>query len=135
MVVDGLPATMKDLRPSNNQFIGEVSLESLPQRLQYLDIANNQLSANPTGDGGPGSVQGWTSTTASQHRTFLNPDRRRFCHGHQRLAGGHRMICIGQDQYPALGEIRDIAATEYDCPERRISLLARRGNTFTKGSV
>ena len=44
MVVDGLPATMKDLRPSNNQFIGEVSLESLPQRLQCLDIANNLLS-------------------------------------------------------------------------------------------
>ena len=44
MVVDGLPATMKDLRLSNNQFIGEISLESLPERLQYLDIANNQLS-------------------------------------------------------------------------------------------
>ena len=43
MVVDGLPATMKDLRLSNNQFIGEISLESLPERLQYLDIANNQL--------------------------------------------------------------------------------------------
>ena len=60
MVVDGLPATMKDLRLSNNQFIGEISLESLPERLQYLDIANNQLSANPTK--GHLSVVGWTST-------------------------------------------------------------------------
>ena len=79
MVVDGLPATMKDLGPSNNQFIGEVSLESLPQRLQCLDIANNLLSER-----GDGRV---ASAGLRAQRRNIDPRSRRLA-GHQRLAGG-----------------------------------------------
>ena len=103
--LDGLPATMKDLRLSNNQFIGEVSLESLPERLQYLDIANNQLSANPTKDTSPWWV-GPVPQFWGKPRTFSNPSSC-FCHGADPI-DGHRKV-VGQDQYPALGEVRETA--------------------------
>ena len=55
-----LPGTLTDFDARCNEFSGSVDLTQLPAALSYLNLGDNQLSANPTK--GHLSVVGWTST-------------------------------------------------------------------------
>ena len=103
--LDRLPAAVRALGLSNNKFTGEVSLENLPKCLEYLSLSENQLSADPTKDTSPWWV-GPVPQFWGKPRTFSNP-LSCFCHGADPI-DGHRKV-VGQDQYPALGEVRETA--------------------------
>ena len=103
--MDGLPATVRTLSLSQNKFTGNISLENLPKCLKQLKLSQNQLSANPTKDTSPWWV-GPVPQFWGKPRTFLNPSSC-FCHGADPI-DGHRKV-VGQDQYPALGEVRETA--------------------------
>ena len=104
--LDRLPGTVLTLFLHLNEFTGEVSLENLPKCLEHLDLSKNQLSRltrrKDTSPWWVGPVpQFW-----GKPRTFSNP-LSCFCHGADPI-DGHRKV-VGQDQYPALGEVRETA--------------------------
>ena len=100
-----LPEKLHNIRLNDNRFSGEIDLSHLPAELWDLDAGHNRLVTNPTK--GHLSVVGWTSTPVwGKPRTFLNPSSC-FCHGADPI-DGHRKV-VGQDQYPALGEVRETA--------------------------
>ena len=103
--LDRLPAAVRSLFLNSNEFTGKVSLENLPKCLKQLKLSQNQLSANPTKDTSPWWV-GPVPQFWGKPRTFLNPSSC-FCHGADPI-DGHRKV-VGQDQYPALGEVRETA--------------------------
>ena len=88
-----------------NLLYGRIDMSQLPERLNNLGAWNNRLSANPTKDTSPWWV-GPVPQFWGKPRTFLNPSSC-FCHGADPI-DGHRMV-VGQDQYPALGEVRETA--------------------------
>ena len=98
-----LPTSMETLDLALNAFTGSICLETLPAGMEHLDVSNNQLSRRK--DTSPWWV-GPVPQFWGKPRTFLNPSSC-FCHGADPI-DGHRKV-VGQDQYPALGEVRETA--------------------------
>ncbi|KNH04162.1 leucine-rich repeat protein [Perkinsela sp. CCAP 1560/4] len=101
-----LPKTLTQFNATYNKFSGCIDLTQLPAALTGLYVSNNQLSAltrrKDTSPWWVGPVpQFW-----GKPRTFSNP-LSCFCHGADPI-DGHRKV-VGQDQYPALGEVRETA--------------------------
>ena len=84
---------------------GTLVLEFLPWSMKLFRVCSNTLSANPTKDTSPWWV-GPVPQFWGKPRTFSNP-LSCFCHGADPI-DGHRKV-VGQDQYPALGEVRETA--------------------------
>ena len=100
-----LPWSMKIVRMLYNAPSGTIQLADLPEKIEGVYLYGNQLTANPTKDTSPWWV-GPVPQFWGKPRTFSNP-LSCFCHGADPI-DGHRKV-VGQDQYPALGEVRETA--------------------------
>ena len=100
-----LPCSMKSLRMFMNALSSTIQLAGLPEKMEVISLASNKLTANPTKDTSPWWV-GPVPQFWGKPRTFSNP-LSCFCHGADPI-DGHRKV-VGQDQYPALGEVRETA--------------------------
>ena len=123
---DFLPCSMTTVEMYTNALRGTIQLADLPAKMQVLSLYLNQLILPLTGF--PLRVENWFSVKTNspltrrkdtspwwvgpvpqfwgKPRTFLNPSSC-FCHGADPI-DGHRKV-VGQDQYPALGEVRETA--------------------------
>ena len=99
-----LTDSLKKIDLSWNEFSGTVDLARIPHKLR-LDASMNKLSLTRRKDTSPWWV-GPVPQFWGKPRTFSNPSSC-FCHGADPI-DGHRKV-VGQDQYPALGEVRETA--------------------------
>ena len=100
-----IPSSVTAFTACELNLSGSMDTRAFSHHLVSLSVGDNRFHANPTK--GHLSVVGWTSTPVwGKPRTFLNPSSC-FCHGADPI-DGHRKV-VGQDQYPALGEVRETA--------------------------
>ena len=92
------------LSVSRNKLTGTANLTRLPETIGYLDLDEDYFTTRRK-DTSPWWV-GPVPQFWGKPRTFLNPSSC-FCHGADPI-DGHRKV-VGQDQYPALGEVRETA--------------------------
>ena len=100
-----LPVRLHSLDLSENTFGGSLDLTRLPGLIRSIDLGGNEFTANPTKDTSPWWV-GPVPQFLGKPRTFLNPSSC-FCHNADPI-DGHRKV-VGQDEYPAVGEVRETA--------------------------
>ncbi|KNH09096.1 hypothetical protein XU18_0606 [Perkinsela sp. CCAP 1560/4] len=100
-----LPCSMKTLRMFWNALSGTIRLADLPGKMEGVHLYDNKLTLTRRKDTSPWWV-GPVPQFWGKPRTFLNPSSC-FCHGADPI-DGHRKV-VGQDQYPALGEVRETA--------------------------
>ena len=93
-----LLATMQRMSLGRNTFRGKISLEHLPKRLHTFGFERNQLEATL-----------WWVGLVPRFVGSQDPFKPSscFCHGADPI-DGHRKV-VGQDEYPALGEVRETA--------------------------
>ncbi|KNH07510.1 hypothetical protein XU18_2042 [Perkinsela sp. CCAP 1560/4] len=84
-------------------YTGTTALQFLPSSVKELNMSSNKLTRRK--DTSPWWV-GPVPQFLGKPRTFSNPSSC-FCHGADPI-DGHRKV-VGQDQYPALGEVRETA--------------------------
>ena len=101
--LEWLPSSVKELAVSGNRLAGTLDW-ALPTSMKELNLSVNKFT-NPTKDTSPWWV-GPVPQFWGKPRTFSNPSSC-FCHGADPI-DGHRKV-VGQDQYPALGEVQETA--------------------------
>ena len=99
-----LPQSLVELSVSRNKLTGTANLTRLPETIGYLDLDEDYFTTRRK-DTSPWCV-GPVPQFWGKPRTFSNP-LSCFCHGADPI-DGHRKV-VGQDQYPALGEVWETA--------------------------